>query len=115
MELDHLNYPYVCKDCTNKFEVIKSVRDIENIESCPSCHSDNTNRYIARTHFFGAGDWDRTEFNPAFGKVIRNSRHRKDEAKARGWEEVGNTEAENIHKHDEKLQDQLIEDNWRKV
>ncbi len=110
-----MTYSYGCKDCRKEFDVIKSVRNIDDIECCPGCGSDKTERYISRTSFYGAGGWDSAEYNPAFGKVIRNPQHRAAEAKARGWEEIGNEDPDKIHKADEAREDKMIEDSWSKV
>lgn len=69
--------------------MIKSVRHIDDVESCPNC-GEVGERYIsAQQSFSGADDWDTAHYSPAFGKVMRSNRHARQEAKARGWEEMG--------------------------
>lgn len=95
-----MEYPYVCKNCEFEFLVVKSVADIDNIEPCQKCTSDLTVRTIARQQSFSkiaAGDWNRKEFNPAFGKAVTPIEAGK-EAKRRGWVEVGNEDPNKIEK-----------------
>ena len=101
-----MEYPYQCKECKKLFSVFKSVKDINELETCPDCKAvcDEHCRYIGRTTFYGADDWDKAEYNPAFGKIIKNRKHRDLEAKRRGMVEIGNENVENIHKASEQIQ-----------
>ncbi len=103
-------YPYK-SECGHLFEVIKSVAEIDNVELCPKCNAP-AQRYIGRTHHYGAGDWDKAEFNPGLGIVTRNARHRKDEAKARGMEEIGNESPDKMHDHFEKQRQEKYDRTW---
>ena len=47
--------------------------------------------------------------------IIKNSKHRKDEARARGLEEVGNEPVEKIHKHFERVREEKREQAWAEV
>lgn len=84
-------YPYQCtsNDCGKEFDVVKTVSEIDNPEYCDKCGSKGE-RFIGRTHFYGASDWDKAEFNPGLGCVTRNSKHRAEVAKRLGLQEVGN-------------------------
>jgi putative FmdB family regulatory protein len=108
-------YPYECKDCAHKFDIVKTVSRIDEVEQCPSCNSDKTGRYLTRFHFYGASDWDKAEYNPGLGMVIRNKRHRRDEAKARGMIEIGNEDPDKTHAHYEKQREKQSEDSWAKI
>ncbi len=103
-------YPYRCP-CGEHWDVLKPLADIERIEACPSCGNLDSERYIARTHHFGASVQD-AEYNPGLGMVTRNSKHRKDEAKARGMEEIGNEPVEKIHASMEAKRAQKYKDRW---
>ena len=92
-----MRYPYTCEACGAKWEVIKSVRQIDEPEHCAKCQTPGR-RYISRTSFYGAAVED-AEYNPAFGCVIKNSAHRKALAKQRGMEEIGNESLDSIHAH----------------
>lgn len=79
---------------------MRPIAEIDELAICPHCgaFANPASRQIVRTHFYGAKVEDAT-WDPAFGKVIKSSRHRKDEAKARGWTEVGNEKPETVEKH----------------
>lgn len=107
-----LIYPYECCSCSAQFDVIKSLSEIDRREACPKCSSLETFRYIARTHFYGASDWDKAEWNPAFGQIVRNAQHRRQLAKAHGLEEIGNEPVEKIHAHFEAEKKRQLEKTW---
>ena len=109
-------YPYRC-NCGKEFEVIKSSKIIDRVEKCPHCGHNCTkeNRFISRTHFYGASDWDNAEWNPAFGKVIRNKKHRDAEAKRLGLEEVGNTDLSKYHKGLDDDRAKKLDDSYEKA
>lgn len=92
-----VNYPYECK-CGHKIDISKSLRDIDKSEYCIHC-GEQMDRKIGRSNFYGQGVED-AAFDPVFGCVIKNSKHRRALAKANGWEEVGNTDMNKWH--DEK-------------
>lgn len=108
-------YDYECQQCSNTFDVAKALADLNRSEACPECTSHQTSRVISRTHFYGASDWDKAEYNPAFGKVIRNKIHRAKEAKERGMIEVGDEPVEKIHKHFDDQLEKDANDRWDKV
>lgn len=91
------SYPYRCTNCQHEFDVVKPVADYNTEEQCPKC-TIRAERFIARTHFYGASDWNQKEWNPAFGKALTPREARK-EAKRRGMIEIGNESPENIEKH----------------
>jgi putative FmdB family regulatory protein len=102
-------YPYRCPSCSKEFEVVKSVRDIDVVEYCPQC-ADIGVRYISRTSFFGASDWDKQEYNVGLGCVTKNSKHRDKIAKERGLVEIGNEDCEKtMASQDKKLNDRIEE------
>ena len=114
-EFPCIRYPYRCKSCEHEFEVIKPIAAIEDPESCPECKADGAERYIGRTHFYGANDWDKAEFNPAFGQIVRNGQHRKELAKRHGMEEVGNESVEKIHKHYDSERERRSDESWARA
>lgn len=84
------SYPYLCQNCNHRWDVVKSVRQIDDREMCPTCQSLDNRRYLTPVNFNGASDWDRAEFNPGLGCIIKNQKHRERVAKERGLVEVGN-------------------------
>lgn len=107
-------YPYRCLACANRFEVIKSVKDIDRGETCPGCKNVQTERYIGRTHFYGAAVED-AEFNPGLGMVVKNKKHRAEIAKRNGLIEVGNEDPNRLYDTIEKDREKRIADSWNEV
>lgn len=109
-------YPYRCSDpaCGHTFEVCKPLAQINDTERCEKCKAP-AERYISRTHFYGASDWDKAEFNPGLGCVTKNAKHRREIAKRMGLEEAGNTPASDIIKHADQSRNRRIEEGWQRV
>jgi putative FmdB family regulatory protein len=40
-------YEYICKDCGNEFDAIRSIKDSDAPLECGECHSDQTSRKIS--------------------------------------------------------------------
>lgn len=107
-------YPYECPACQFEFEVVKPVADIDQQETCLKCGA-VSNRYIGRTHFYGASDWKGAEFDPSLGCVVRSNKHRRELAKRRGMVEIGNEKPETIHREMESSRAHREEMSWRQV
>lgn len=97
-----MRYPYKCHKCQHDWEVIKSIAQIDSPEVCPKCASGNTERYIARTHFYGAAVED-SYFCPALGCIVKGKKHRNELANRNGLIEVGNEKPETIHKYHDAI------------
>ena len=107
-------YPYVCTKCENKFEIIKSVSEIENPEFC-KC-GESAYRTIGLVNFNNAGDWKPT-FNPGLGCVVKSERHKREilsklRGEGREMVEVGNEPIENIVRDSERTQKEIREKRW---
>lgn len=109
-----MRYAYRCPSCNSEEEIIKGVSDIDRLEPCPKCNH-AMERYIDRFHFYGANDWDTAQYCPALGQIVKSNKHRRQIAKARGLEEVGNEDPNKLHKHYEKQREKAFEDSWSKV
>jgi hypothetical protein len=109
-------YPYRCSDpsCDHCFEVVKCIADIDLPEVCETCKAPAT-RYIGRTHFYGASDWDRAHFNVGLGCECRSHKHASQIARSRGLEECGNTSPESIVKDADKTRQRRIDERWASV
>jgi putative FmdB family regulatory protein len=112
-------YEYLCSLCKTNFDVVKSIKELDEVETCPACAAHETVRTISRTHFYGAADWDKAQYNPGLGIVTRNSKHAYREAKSRGLIEVGNEPAEKLLAAQEKefsdAQDRAFNKSWEKM
>lgn len=40
-------YEYVCKDCGNQFDAIRSIKDADQVIACKKCQSHDTHRKIS--------------------------------------------------------------------
>ena len=112
------NYPYACpsSSCCHTWEVVKKVADLDRAEECPQC-GEMGRRFIARTHFYGASDWDKAEYNPGLGCVVKNSKHRAQIAKERGLVEIGNDykHPDTYHDNNDKARHDKWERSWAEV
>ena len=108
-------YPYGCTECKHEFDVIKPFSEFENVEVCPKCSSPKTERYIGRTHFYGASDWDNVQYNPGLGVVTRNAKHAARVAKERGLIEVGSESCDNIMSENEKKRTKEIDERFEEA
>jgi hypothetical protein len=100
--------------CLFEFEVTKSVASIDHPETCEKCGAP-AERYISRTYFYGAGDWDKAEYNPGLGCITKNSLHRKRICKQRGLEEIGNECPDKTCDHYDRARQKTLEDRWASV
>ena len=105
-------YEYGCLTCKHEFDIIKSVSMIDDPEACPKCGDLRTERYISRTSFYGASDWDKAEYNPGLGVITRGRKHAAKIAKERGLIEVGNESAEKIMADNASKRDKEINSNF---
>ena len=48
-------YEYICKDCNNKFEAMRSFSDADKEISCTHCGSTNTKRAVSKCFSCGSG------------------------------------------------------------
>lgn len=105
-------YEYECRHCSFTTDVIKSVQFYNSEERCPSCQ-EVMFKVIHSPIFSCDKSWP--EFNPAFGKVIKNRYHRDQEAKKRNWIEVGDENPNKMSKTFEDQREQKRINNWNSV
>ncbi len=98
-------YPYKCS-CSHEFDVLGKPSTIDSIAvECPKCNNklNAKHRLISTRGYFTGAKVEDAAFCPAMGCVVRNSKHRREIAKRRGLEEIGNEKPETIARHfDEK-------------
>jgi hypothetical protein len=58
---------------------------------------------------------ENAEYNPGLGCIVRNSAHRKEIAKQKGLEEIGNEKPETLHKHFDTARAEKIEKAYDEV
>lgn len=92
-------YEYFCDRCNLSFDVVKSVKDYSKKESCLVC-SGETIKLFSPPQLSGL--YDRAEFNPAFGCIVKNKQHRKELARQHGYIEVGNENVDFTKYREEK-------------
>lgn len=82
---------------------------------CPECAGEALREFVpTRVHLYGTSV-EHPEFNHGLGMVTKNKKHRKDEARARGMEEIGNEKTQSIHKHYENALQEKLKRSWEKV
>lgn len=91
---------------------MKSVDDYQRMETCKVCNGEL--RRLFSSPILSV-DKTQAEFNPAFGKVIKSKYHRSEEAKARGWVELGNENVDKISSKFEKDRDTKRQRSWDSV
>lgn len=111
-------YEYTCSNdkCQHMFDVQKTVAEVSRPEPCPQCGTADARRIYNPWYVHGsAGDWDKAEYNPAFGQVVRNRQHRAELAKRRGMEEIGNESVDKVHKHFDQTREDKRKQGWDKI
>lgn len=103
-------YIYRCEK-EHQWDVVKPMSQLDAPERCEACGEPGT-RQIARVNFNGASDWNSQTFNPALGCYTRNTRHARQIAKSRGYEEIGNEPVEKIHSTFEKQREETRAKRW---
>lgn len=107
-------YPYRCS-CGEEFDVYKSIHEAQRPEDCDRCGM-RADRVFVPFLFSGAAVQE-SEWNPAFGQVVKNKYHRSELAKKHGVVEVGNDYAspESMQKHFDKQREDKRKQSWENV
>lgn len=111
-------YVYRCDTCNHDFEVVKSHTLVDQVELCAQCLTTASRIYLPNPNLIKrSGLTNDAEYNPAFGQVIKNKRHRKYEAEKRGLVEVGNdySSGDSMQKHFEQAREIKREKEWEKL
>lgn len=82
-------------------------------ETCIRCGAKTEKMYTK--FLFSGSKPQHAEWNPAFGKVIKNKDHRKEEAKKRDWVEVGNEPLASLEKNLTKTKEDNYKNSWESV
>lgn len=106
-------YPYRCKSCGSEFEVICRVAEYKRRVEC-KC-GQMADRFFTPHQVMGADDWNKAEYNPGLGCIVKSRKHRAEIAKRKGLIEVGNEAPETIHKEHDKKRDDIAKKRWEEV
>jgi putative FmdB family regulatory protein len=109
-----VTYEYHCDYCDTTFEVIKQVKDYDREETC-KCGSKAEKNFSKAIHLTGTSV-QHPEYNPAFGCIVKNKKHRDDLAKKHNVEEIGNDykHPDNIRKEFEEKRETKRKQMWDK-
>lgn len=107
-------YPYTCSHCNADFSVFKRVAQIDTAESCPSCGAADTRRTIAKVAIERSSAVQ-PYYEPALGTVITSKSHKQRILRARGLEEVGNTNPDTLFRDGDAAREKRINDAWDKA
>ncbi len=104
------SYDFTCEKCDQPFTVIRSIKEPTVNEPCPDCG--NIGQRVWGLPLVIGAAVESAEYNPAFGRVVKNSKERKELAKQRGWVEVGSEKPDTIHKESAKTQAHNYAKKW---
>lgn len=107
-------YVYHCEKCTIEYEAIKGIKEYDGKDPCPSCGKSGK-RIFSCNILFNKTSINNAEYNPAFGKVIKNPKERDELAKRMGLIEIGNEKPKSIHSYFDKSRDEKIKKSWNDV
>lgn len=110
-------YAYLCRGCGADFDVIRPISEIDAEAVCTACAASNNSsarQLPSRTHVYGAAVEDAV-YDPVFGQVIKDKKHRAAEAKARGWIEVGNEKPEEVHAMHDRQREETRQQRYREA
>lgn len=91
-------YDWECAKCDKPFETVESITTYSGVGKCPTCGNESKERIFSSQIYFVGAKVEDAEYNPAFGKVVKNKRERNELAKEKGLIEIGNEKPETIHK-----------------
>lgn len=107
-----MTYEYRCDQCKVAFDVIKSAKEMDAPENCAQCGTISTRQFVPSRVYFNNTKVHHPEYNPGLGAIVRDPNHRKELAKIKGVEEVGNESIESLHKHHDKKREDNRESAW---
>jgi putative FmdB family regulatory protein len=112
-----MTYQYYCEKCDTKFDVIKSVKDIDVNEFCPGCECPAERQFVPQHVYFSGTKVEHAEYNPGLGAVTKNKKHREELAKRKGVVEVGNDfgSGENMQKHFDQAREEKLKKRYEDI
>lgn len=108
-------YDYHCSKCDTDFEVVQPIKEYTGKGECPSCGNVSNERIFSHQVYFVGASVQHAEYNPAFGKVVKNKKERDELAKRHGLIEIGNEKTETVHKVAENTLKEKLKKSWDEV
>lgn len=108
-------YDYSCEKCDLDFEIFKSIKEHRKTEPCPQCGNEAP-QDLSRCRPMHTGASVKDAYKcPALGTIVKSDAHRKELARARGLEEIGNEKPDSLHKHFDQARENKIKKSWDEV
>jgi len=104
-------YLYECEKCDYDYDVVKPIAEYNTDEFCKQCGNKSTKLVTAPSIFIGTKVED-AEYNPAFGCIVKNKRHRKYLAESKNLIEIGNEKVKTIHDTFDKQREEKRKKTW---
>jgi len=105
-------YPFRCTKCEHEFDIVESIKEYSGKATCPKCGYETTERLWSADIYFSGTSVQNAEYNPAFGGIVKNKKHRDELAKRHGLVEIGNEKPETIHKAAEQAREDKRKRIW---
>lgn len=111
-----MTYVYKCTGCNRRFEVVKSVKDMDVNEYCPKCDSPGEKAFMPENIYVSKAAVTHAEYNPGLGCVVKNDYHKSEILKKRDLVEVGNDfgSGEKMQKDFDTAREKKLADRWEK-
>jgi hypothetical protein len=108
-------YEYHCPKCDILFDVVKPASAMQDVEHCGKCQMVSDRQFVPSRVWFNGTSVEHAEYNPGLGCIVKNSSHRKEIAKQKGLEEIGNETPEKLHKYFDQVREEKREKAWDDV
>ena len=107
-------YEYVCHACSHSWDVYKPAAEFDSPEACVVCGTPGTRQITGGSGFMGA-KVEYAEYNPGLGCVTKSAEHRRQIAKARGLEEIGNESPDRVQSELNRDKEKARQRSWDEV
>lgn len=104
-------YLYGCSKCRHEFEEVKPISEYDQPANCPDCGKVGKKLVTAPSVFIGT-KIEHAEYNPAFGCVVKNKRHRQYLAESKNLVEIGNEKVSTVHKTFDTQREEKRKKTW---
>lgn len=94
-------YVYDCSKCDHEFELTRPMSEYKDPGNCPQCGNVGE-KIVTMPYGFIGTKVENAEYNPAFGCIVKNKRHRNYLAESKNLVEIGNENPNTMHKNFDK-------------